>query len=94
MKTPSAPIASVGASHVATMPPEATVAVRNAMQAETDEWLSAVVIDTSRSEASVNLEKALSASVPTVAAGALEERFHTVAVCNKDQGPRIQGLLL
>ncbi len=43
---------------------EATVAVRDAMEAGMDEWPSAIVIDTSHSAASVNLENAFSELVP------------------------------
>ena len=43
---------------------EATVAVRGEMEAGMDEWPSAIVIDTSRLAASVNLENALSELVP------------------------------
>ena len=51
---------------------EATVAVRNAMEAGMDEWPSAIVIDTSHLAASVNLEKALSELVPPVTPDGLE----------------------
>ena len=43
---------------------EATVAARNLMQRSMDPWPSAVVIDTSRTTESVNLERALSQLVP------------------------------
>lgn len=51
---------------------EATVAVRDVMEAGMDEWPSAIVIDTSHSAASVNLENALSELVPSVTPGGLE----------------------
>ncbi len=73
---------------------EATVAVRDVMEAGMDEWPSAIVIDTSRSGASVNLEKALSGLVPSVAPGVLEERFHTASAATRTKVPEPQGLLL
>jgi len=51
---------------------EATVAVRDAMEAGMDEWPSAIVIDTSHVAASVNLENALSELVPSVTPDGLE----------------------
>lgn len=51
---------------------EATVAVRDVMEAGMDEWPSAIVIDTSHSAASVNLENALSELVPSVMPGGLD----------------------
>ena len=44
---------------------EATVAVRDVMEAGMDEWPSAIVIDTSHLPAAVNLENALSELVPS-----------------------------
>ena len=43
---------------------EATVAVRDVMETGMDEWPSAIVIDTSHTSASVNLESALSKLAP------------------------------
>ena len=45
---------------------EATIAVRDVMEAGMDEWPSAIVIDTSHLAATVNLESALSQLVPWV----------------------------
>ena len=73
---------------------EATVAVRDLMEAGMDEWPSAIVIDTSRSGASVNLENALSGLVPSVVPGVLEERFHTASATTRTKVPEPQGLLL
>ena len=51
---------------------EATVAVRDVMEAGMDEWPSAIVIDTSHSPASESLENALSELVPSATPDGVE----------------------
>ena len=67
---------------------EATIAVRDVMEAGMDEWPSAIVIDTSHVAASVNLEIALSQLAPSVSSDSLDERFKARV---RQQGPRSQA---